>query len=152
MGVVSARGDTIGVCPGVGCGCLEGTKWERSVVSQCVWSCCCLLVCVKLSGVSIVMVSPKVTACELSQPWGLCLRSDGGRLGKFGFSPASQGQRLPCKHRQDQSASDFTLLGAGLHVGAANSTHEGGPLLYRHGRGSAFTFFYHSRGDKMFWA
>lgn len=34
MGVVSARGDTMGVCPGVGCGCLEGKNGEARAVSQ----------------------------------------------------------------------------------------------------------------------
>lgn len=31
MGVVSARGDTIGVCPETGCGCLQKTGWTGAV-------------------------------------------------------------------------------------------------------------------------
>lgn len=34
MGVVSARGDTIGVCPGVGCGCLEGKNRVKGAISR----------------------------------------------------------------------------------------------------------------------
>lgn len=34
MGVVSARGDTIGVCPEVGCGCLQRKIGEMRVISE----------------------------------------------------------------------------------------------------------------------
>lgn len=52
MGVVSARGDTMGVCPEVGCGCLQGKIGEKAGVSQSTRSCCCFHICRISSGVS----------------------------------------------------------------------------------------------------
>lgn len=40
MGLVSARGDTMGVCPEVGCVCLQGKIGETRVFSQSTRSCC----------------------------------------------------------------------------------------------------------------
>ena len=54
MGVVSARGDTMGVCPVADCGCLGGRKGERKAVSK--WGCDSCQSCTISSGVSTTSI------------------------------------------------------------------------------------------------